>query len=58
MPGTSMAAPHVAGRSPWPYRLASKSGKPQLNANQLKAALKRTTKGANGIHDREFGFRT
>lgn len=56
MPGTSMAAPHVAGAIALALSLREKSGKPQLNANQLKAALKRTTKGANGIHDREFGF--
>jgi endonuclease G len=54
--GTSMAAPHVSGAIALALSLRAKSGRPQLNANQLKAALKRTTKGANGIHDREIGF--
>jgi endonuclease G len=56
MRGTSMAAPHVAGAIALALSLRKKSGKQQFNANQLKAALKRTCKGANGVHHPAHGF--
>jgi endonuclease G len=56
--GTSMAAPHVTGALALALSLREKWGKPQFNANQLRAALKRTTRGANGIHHPAFGFGT
>jgi subtilisin family serine protease len=56
MPGTSMAAPHVAGAIALAMSLRHKSSKTQLNANQLKAALMRTAKGRTGAHDPASGF--
>lgn len=56
MPGTSMAAPHVSGAIALALSLRKKSGKQQFNANQLKAALKRTCKATNGVHHPAHGF--
>lgn len=56
MTGTSMAAPHVAGAIALAMSLRVKEGKEQLNANTIRALLKRHATGLNGAHNSSFGF--
>jgi len=56
MTGTSMAAPHVAGAVALAFSMRAKSGKPQLNSNQVSSMLKRSCKGQTGVHNEDFGF--
>lgn len=56
MTGTSMASPHVAGAVALAMSLRIKLGRSQLNANQLRALLKRHATGLNGAHNPSFGF--
>lgn len=53
--GTSMAAPHVAGSIALVLSKRHKNG-PQVNANQIRAALNKSTKTFTGVHHRGAGF--
>lgn len=60
-PGTSMAAPHVAGAlallmSHWEKRQGEVEGWRRLNAVQMRAALVNTAQGFSGSHDNARGF--
>lgn len=48
MPGTSMAAPHVTGAVALLLSKQVKDGKPQLNSNQVRMALRLSARGFNG----------
>jgi subtilisin family serine protease len=53
--GTSMAAPHVTGALALVLSAREKSGKPQLNAVQLREKLRLTTQNFSHIHNPGFG---
>lgn len=48
LPGTSMAAPHVAGAIALLMSRRATQGGPQLNTNQVRAALSQSARGFNG----------
>lgn len=54
--GTSMAAPHVAGALALVMSNRAKTGKPQLNAVQLKSGLTRTVRGVPHRHHVGAGY--
>ncbi|MEO1060567.1 MAG: S8 family serine peptidase [Actinomycetota bacterium] len=56
MPGTSMAAPHVTGAIALAMSRRRKSGRSQLNSNQILSALRRTARHGLGAHHPAFGF--
>jgi len=55
-PGTSMAAPHVAGAIALVMSHREKNGLPHYNAHQFRSALVRTAVGLSGAHHEGFGF--
>lgn len=54
--GTSMAAPHVSGALALVMSNRQKSGKPQYNAQQLTAGLKRYAQASGGFHNEGSGW--
>ena len=56
MSGTSMAAPHVTGAFALVMSGRKKTGRPQVNAQQLRGALIRHTKASGGFHNEGSGW--
>lgn len=56
MPGTSMAAPHVAGACALAMSLRRKKGLVQWGARQLCGSLQLTVRNRTPFHDHEIGY--
>lgn len=54
--GTSMAAPHVSGAIALLMSQQIETGQPQLNANQIRAALTQSARGFNGHWNASRGW--